>query len=139
MPVDSTETIRAFIDAINAGDVQAINRLMTPDHLFVDSSGSSITGREEMRKAWVGYFYLVPDYHIIVSRMFHRGDAVGVFGIAHGTYAAGSKLEERNRWQMPSAWLGIVRDGLVAEWHVYADNEAVREIIQREDSAKPGA
>ena len=129
---DPTTTIRAFIDAINAGDVGAITRLMAPDHLFVDSGGSSIKGREEMRKAWIAYFYLVPDYRIIVSQMLPRGDAVGVFGIAHGTYAAGQPLHERNRWQMPAAWLGVVHDGLVAEWHVYADNEPVREIMLRE-------
>jgi hypothetical protein len=29
-------------------------------------------------------------------------------------------------WKVPAAWRAVVRDGLIAEWQVYVDNEPLR-------------
>jgi len=30
---------------------------------------------------------------------------------------------------VPAAWLAVVKDGLVAEWRVYADNQPLRKLM----------
>jgi hypothetical protein len=82
-----------------------------------------------MREPWRTYFSWFPDYTIIVERSFERGDAAAMVGNARGTYAVQGSLEPGRRWVIPAAWLAIVREGLVAEWRVYADNEPVWKIM----------
>lgn len=127
--VEPAAIVQAFVAAINARDPAALARLMTPDHLFVDSVGTRIQGREEIRRAWIAYFFMIPDYTMVVTQTFVKGTAVALFGSARGTYVAGGTPTEANRWEIPAAWLAVVREGLVSEWRVYADNEQVRQII----------
>ena len=42
------ETILAFLEAINAHDVDSLAELMTDDHTFVDPYGNEVAGREPM-------------------------------------------------------------------------------------------
>jgi len=130
---DSLAVVQSFINAINTHDTTHLYHLMTEDHLFVDAMGSTIRGREEMRKAWVAYFYLVPDYLIAVQEAFVKGDSVALFGLARGTCAEQGALHERNRWSLPAAWHAVIRNRQVAEWHVYADNEPVRQILASQE------
>lgn len=53
-PVD---TVLAFLDAINAHDIDRLAALMDEDHLFVDSLGQSVQGREKIRTAWKWQVY----------------------------------------------------------------------------------
>ena len=32
-------------------------------------------------------------------------------------------------WEIPAAWKAVVRDGLVAHWQVFADNQPVRKLM----------
>ena len=121
--------VLAFVDAINRKDVNRLCELMTDDHLFVDSLGNMVSGKEAMRKGWIEYFYMTPDFTISCSDVVQNGSLVGLFGVARGTYAVGGKLLDENRWEMPAAWKAVVRDNLVAEWRVYADNEPVRRVM----------
>lgn len=57
-----TETVLQFMDCINQRDVDKLAELMTEDHVFIDSLGNSVHGREKMRAGWRGYFALCPDY-----------------------------------------------------------------------------
>jgi len=131
--IDPVSVIHSFIAAINAHNPTQLFHLMTEDHLFVDSLGSSIRGRDEMRKAWVAYFYMIPDFTVDVEDVFQRGTDIALFGAAHGTYSVDGTLPPENRWKMPAAWRAVVRDGRVAEWHIYADNEPVRQIMAARD------
>jgi ketosteroid isomerase-like protein len=123
------ETVLAYLDQINRHDVGKICSLMTDDHEFVDSLGSVIRGKAAMRQAWIGYFYLIPDYRIVFTQSFSTGDAVAFFGTAAGTYAPGGNANKGASWEMPLAVRSLVRNGLVARWEVYADNEPVRSLI----------
>ncbi len=123
-------TVARFIECINQQDVEGLCRLMTPDHLFVDSLGVEVRGREVMREGWRAYFAMMPDYHITVTDHLEYGPVVALFGHASGTYAPGGQLLTQNRWETIAAWKAIVRDGLIAEWHVYADNEPMRRLIR---------
>ncbi len=120
---------RQFVERINRHDVDALCALLAGDHRFVDGLGNEVSGREKLREGWRAYFAWFPDYTIVVEHSFEQGDTVALFGRARGTYAAEGKPDPVRRWEIPAAWLAVVRDGLVAEWRVYADNEPVWKIM----------
>ncbi len=126
-----TQTVLAFIDRINAHDVEALCALMSADHRFTDSVGHSFHGREGMRTAWEGYFAWFPDYQIIVEDLLEQGDLVLATGQASGTYTVQGKLLPENYWEAPAAWKAIVEDGHLTHWQVFADNHPVREIMKK--------
>jgi ketosteroid isomerase-like protein len=117
----------AFASAINRQSVEDLTGLMTEDHLFVDSLGAQVQGRDRMTAGWAAYFQMVPDYTITIEETYADGDAVVMLGTAQGTYAA-------TKWQTPAAWKARTRGPLVAEWRVYADNEPIRAIMRQNAS-----
>ncbi len=119
----------AFVEKINRHDVQGLCDLMTDDHRFIDSLGVEVRGRESMRKAWLAYFHMVPDFTIEVQRVLSDGPIVAIFGRSRGTFAPNGTLLQRNRWSMPSAWRAVIHDLSISEWQVYADNEPVRQLM----------
>jgi uncharacterized protein (TIGR02246 family) len=131
------DVVLAFIDAINGRDVDSLCRLMTDDHLFVDSGGAEHRGRETMRSGWHGYFAMVPDYTIEVQEVVADGPVVVVVGTARGTYAADGKLDPANRWSTPAAWRAEMTGRRVATWQVFADNEPLRQIMRRYGEGTP--
>ena len=130
MPSPS-DTVLAFIQAINNHEVGSLTKLMTADHEFVDSLGVVERGRDSMRKAWIAYFFMIPDYTIEITGIFPLGESVAVTGTASGTVAVRGKLPEANHWAMPMAVRAEVHDGLVSRWQVFADNDPVRRILNR--------
>ncbi len=129
--MSATETVIRFLEGINQHDAGALAALMTEDHLFVDSLGNRISGRAKMQAAWRGYYAFCPDYHVSHEEIFEQGDRAAVFGTAGGTIARAGALPAENQWKIPAAWLAVVKNGLVKEWRVYADNKPVYDIIAR--------
>ena len=125
------EIVRQFVDRINAHDLPGLATLMTPNHRFVDSLGAVVEGREEAREGWRQYFQMVPDYRIGITHSFADGAEVALLGSAGGTYTRDGQLYSSNAWHTPAAWRAIVRNALVAEWQVYADNEPIRDRMRR--------
>jgi limonene-1,2-epoxide hydrolase len=126
----SAEVALSFVSAINRQDVEELASLMAADHVFIDSGGSAIHGREKMREAWAQYFQMFPDYAVEVRRTFESGASVGLFGAARGTYAPDGKLDASRRWEVPAAWEAEVRGGEIALWRVFADLEPVLRIVR---------
>ncbi len=124
------ETTLAFVDAINMHSIGLLSALIHDDHILVDSVGSTVQGREAIRNAWIGYFYLVPDYHIHCDRIFEQGNTVAIMGSAEGTCRIGTSVDPVNHWSMPAAWLATVEAGKLTQWQVFADNEPVRKILE---------
>ena len=120
-----------FEKLINAHDPEAICALMAGDGEFIDSLGNRIQGTERMRAAWEGYFKMVPDYSISHSEIFANGNTVAVFGSAQGTFSKDGQLAKENVWKTPAAWRAVVKDGKIAVWQVYADNEPIRAIMRK--------
>lgn len=121
----------AFVDAINRQSVEEIAGLMSEDHVFVDSGGMRVRGREEMKAGWQGYFRMVPDYSITIEETLVKGSVVVMLGTAQGTYTADGGLHPENRWQTPAAWKAVIRGASLSEWRVYADNEPIRLVMAR--------
>lgn len=115
--MQAKDTVRRFIDLINAQDVDGLYHLMTEDHRFVDALGEVVQGRETMRGARGMYFRMVPDYHISCDEMIGESNVVAAFGIACGTFSQdGRELLEANKWQAPVALRAEIKGDLVAEW-----------------------
>lgn len=125
------KTVLAFFDAINRHDVDRLAELMTEDHVFTDPLGNSVRGRDQMRAGWLAYFAMCPDYRVTHEDIFHSGNRVAAFGSAGGTIAVKGELPAENQWQIPAAGRVVVRDGLIQEFRVYADNKPVCEILAR--------
>jgi ketosteroid isomerase-like protein len=122
------EVAMDFIKRINSGDVNALCELMTEGHIFQDALGKRIIGRETMRQGWTMYFKLVADYQVHAVEFFQTGDRLAILGTASGRYTGGGETNN-NFWEVPAAWLAMVKDGLVAEWRVYADNQPLRKLM----------
>ena len=119
-----------FVAAINAHDVERLACLMTSDHRFTDSLGAVAEGRDAMREGWKFYFSMVPDYALEVSHSFvAKNDCTEIVlvGVASGSYWSNGAIRPNSSWRTPAALRSVVRDGLIAEWQVYADNEPIRE------------
>jgi ketosteroid isomerase-like protein len=123
--------VRALIRAINSRRVDRIAALLTDNHRFIDSLGNVIRGGDEVVAGFAAYFKMVPDYRIAVADMLAAGNTVLVWGSARGSYVPQGQDAALGHWQMPAAWRAIVRQGRVAEWQVYADNEPIRALMRR--------
>jgi hypothetical protein len=104
---------------------------MTSDGEFIDALGSRVQDLTKLRSAWEGYFKMVPDYSISHSEIFANGDTVAVFGSAQGTFSQDGWLSKENFWKTPAAWRAVVKDGKIAIWQVYADNEPIRALMRK--------
>jgi len=121
------ETIQAFVDAINAQDVESLANLMSDDHVFIDAHGNEVRGPEKMTAGWRGYFEWFPDYYIEVSDVFENGDRFAMFGFAGGSF----KGKPEASWRVPAAWKTSVKDGRVTLWQVFADTKIPFEMMER--------
>jgi ketosteroid isomerase-like protein len=116
------EVVVEFIKRINAGNVDQLAELMTEDHVFQDALGKRFIGRETLRQGWKMYFQMVADYKIRGEDFFVDKNVVAVFGTASGTSTPDRKFSAEGFWEIPAAWKGVVHDGLIAQWCVYAES-----------------
>lgn len=136
--LDSAEKMRqvvtAFIERINAHDVDGIINLMSEDFQYVNSAGDIARGRPFMRQEWRKYFIDYPDYQIHVEHLIGGPDGVGVFGSAEGTFAADDEEYDENHWLVPAAWFGTSRDGKIIHWQTYSDPSIVLDIKSQHEA-----
>ena len=125
------QVVLEFEKLINARSPEPICALMTADGEFIDSLGNRIQGTEKLHAAWTGYFKMVRDYSISHSEIFADGNVVAVLGSAQGTFSKDSQIRKENFWRTPAAWRAVVKDGKIAIWQVYADNEPIRAIMRK--------
>lgn len=108
---------------------------MTGDHVFVDSLGGQVSGSDAVRIGWANYFAMVPDYTITVEHFLGSGQMVVLLGVASRTYTTDGSLRPENEWETSVAVRADVRGAKVARWQVYADNAAMRRLMERADSS----
>lgn len=125
------EIVNRFIQAINQQDVDQLLALTSSDHKLIDGGGDIYTGSEKLHETWSAYFQMFPDYKIVIEKSFSKGDSVGLYGTAEGTYAPDGNLDPTNHWKIPAAWLAVVSGDFVVTWQVYADNWPVHEIMSK--------
>jgi len=125
----SKEIIMQFIDAINKHDIEALVSLMPEDHTFIDAHGNEMTGKDTMKKGWIGYFSWFPDYKIEITDIFEKANEAALFGFAGGTYKGINP--ETNYCRVPAAWKAVIENGKVKLWQVYADTKIPLDIIEK--------
>jgi predicted ester cyclase len=125
------DTVLAFVDRINAHDVEGIVALMDDDYRFVNSAGDTFKGKAFMRDTWRAHFKQYPDFAIRVERVISDEHAVALFGSAGGTYTPeqGQMLDE-NHWEVPTAFLGMAENGKMLHWQVYSDTAMIFDLIK---------
>jgi ketosteroid isomerase-like protein len=123
---NSEVVVRRFIERINSHDVTGIVGMCTNDHRFIDSLGQILTGREQLQRAWSGYFELFSDYCIEVETLIASARSALVAGHASATAKVRSS---KAPWRIPAAWRAEVDADLIDLWQVYADNRPVYELI----------
>jgi len=126
--IEVLKTSISFIEKINEHDIDGIYDLMSEDHKFIDSMGMTVNGKKEMKTAWKGFFSWFPDYEITIKNTLLTDDSVGFFGIASGTFYNENE-KDSDKFEIPASWRAKIKDGLVTEWQVFADNEIVRDIL----------
>jgi ketosteroid isomerase-like protein len=132
MPTDNPiQVVLKFEELINSQNPEAISAFMTADAEFIDSLGNRIQGTEKLRSAWAGYFKMVPDYSISHAEIFAEENTVAMFGSAQGTFSKDGQLRKEDFWKTPAAWRAVAKDGKIAVWQVYADNEPIRAIMRK--------
>jgi limonene-1,2-epoxide hydrolase len=135
MNSEEVDAVAAFVAAINRHDIPGLSRLMAADHTFVDSTGRTQSGRENMAAGWTEYFKLFPDYQIHAERFLADKTIVAVFGSASGTYRGKRGLVAENRIAMPAAWKALVEHGRIKLWQVYADWTEGWKTIQKDSES----
>jgi ketosteroid isomerase-like protein len=124
------ETVLDFVERINSHDVDGILDLMAEDYRFVNSAGDTFRGKAFMRATWRAHFVQYPDFQIRVDRVIADDEAVAVFGLAQGTLTRNGEMFEENHWEIPSAFLGIAKDGKMTHWQVFSDASIVYDLIK---------
>jgi ketosteroid isomerase-like protein len=129
--MDPIQIVLKFEEQINARNAEAVCALMAAEAEFIDALGNRVQGADKLLTAWKGYFKMVPDYSISHSEIFADGNTVAIFGSAQGTFSKDGTLNKENFWKTPAAWRAVVKDGKIAVWQVYADNEPIRAIMRK--------
>lgn len=128
---DPINVVLKFEQLINSRSAEAVCSLLTSDSVLVDSMGNRIEGALKLRSAWAGYFKMVPDYTISHTEILANRDTVAVFGSAQGSFTKDGNLRKQDVWKTPAAWRAVVKDGKIALWQVFADNEPLRAIMRK--------
>ena len=123
--------VLSYIDAINKADIDGLLNLMTDDHILIDSQNNKMTGKDNLRQAWIGYFDLFPDYKIEVNEILEKDSLICILGYASGTYKNLKNDDNSNFWKIPLALAAIIKDNYISQWQIYADNLVVIDIINK--------
>jgi len=131
MSSDPVEVVLEFERRINSRNAGTVVDLLSLDSVFIDSLGSRVQGLEKLRAAWDGYFKMVPDYSISHDEIFKHGDTVAMFGSAQGTFSQDGQSRKENFWSTKAAWRALIKNGKIALWQIYADNEPIRAVMRK--------
>jgi len=122
-----------YVDAINTADTDRLYNLMESEHLFIDAHDNKVIGKDDVKQAWISYFFIFPDYKIEVNEILERDSLICIFGYASGTYKNLRNKENSNYWRVPAAWTAVIENDKVKQWQVYADNTFAIEIHNRNE------
>ncbi len=114
-----TEVAVAYVEAINAHDLDLLSSLMAPEFCFIDAHGQVVQGSNSMRAGWARYFALFPDYHLAIGLTISDSPQAVLIGEASASFHG---LKDR-AWRIPIAIRACTRDRMITEWHVFADTK----------------
>jgi limonene-1,2-epoxide hydrolase len=115
-PIPEVATILDFIEAINRGDLDAMDALIAERHTMWMFNEAPDIGRAVVLDAWRDYLFAFPEFKIQVhSYAVNRGVAV----LGHRT---GSHLPTLDTNRLPTViWFGQVESRRITLWRVLTD------------------
>jgi steroid delta-isomerase-like uncharacterized protein len=126
------EVLRAFADAWNRHDVDALMSFMTEECVFEASAGPEVcgtryAGREAVRAGFAEVWATFPDAHWGGARRFVRGDRGVSEWTFTGTRADGTRVE------VHGCDLFTFRDGKIALKNSYRKNRPPQDAVRVHD------
>lgn len=115
---DTSTLVSSFNDCINSRDIEGLSRLMTDDHVFIDTAGSAVSGKSACLQAWRSFFAAFPDYRNTFDRMQATGDVVVTIG---SSSCSDPRLDGR------ALWTARIHGTRISEWRVLEDTRGNRE------------
>jgi hypothetical protein len=113
----------SFIDCVNRGDVDGLDRLLTDDHQLCVFNEDPLIGRAANVEAWRGYAQSFPEYVIYPHRIAEQANVVAVLGHTTGSHLGLADVEES---RLTLIWLAEVENGALRSWRLIEDTPANR-------------
>jgi len=114
---DPESVVMRFNEGINGRDLDVLAGLMTDDHVFMDSVGGRVEGRQRLA-AWRGFFGAYPDY---------RNEFASMTLVSSGMVAVtGRSVCSEPALDGPALWTARIRESRLCEWRVYEDTPGTR-------------
>ena len=112
-----TDTVLAFVEAINRHNIDDISSLIAFDHKFTDIKGNSLKNRKNVLSAWSSYFNINPSYCIHVSEILSDNGAV----VLRAKTTSHSKTPRHQEFKKTLLLSAKVRGNKVSEWALHKD------------------
>ena len=122
-PAPAVAAAVAFVAAVNRGDVDALDALMTDDHRQLIFDEAPVHGRATNLDGWRSYLASYRDYVIYPERLTEDDNVVAILGHTTGSHLG---LPDEDEAAEPLIWLATVHDGQVAEWRLLPDDPVLR-------------
>src|SRR5690606_10517750 len=129
----NTDIIRAFVDALNAHDWDALDGLVTPDFVRHSAAAGAPGGhsRDDLKTYLRRELETFPDAHEEILDIFGEGDRVAVRHRFSGTQRGRLGPHPATDRRMTSEYLAIYRldSGLIAEaWAEWDNASSLRQL-----------
>lgn len=128
---ENAKTALKFVEAVNSHNLKLISSLMTEEHKFIDSLGKSVKGKKAMTISWGKYFEMFPDYFIRINEIIEKENLVVLIGFAKLSFNESLTKRKTKQIKVHAVWSAKIKNSLVAEWRIYADNSAVTKLMQK--------
>ena len=127
-PEDNKAVIKRFVEALNNGNYDLLNELMTPD--FVRHSqatpGVQIRSREDFKRFAEQYRVVFPDQRVTNDTLVAEGDRVAFYGKYAGTQKGqmGPFPASNKYMEVEQSGVFLLENGKIAELWITWDNVA---------------
>ena len=122
-PAPAIAVAVSFVDALNRGDLAALESLMTDDHRLLVFDEAPVHGRATNLDGWRSYLAAYPDYVVYPDRLTEDDNVVAILGHTTGSHLGLPDDEEAAEVQL---WLATIHEGRVAEWRLLPDDPVTR-------------
>ena len=82
---ENKAVVRRFYDALDKGNLTAVDELLAPDYVWHRPTGPDIAGRDGVKQYFGAILAAVPDFSCTIEDLFAEGDKVAVRFTAGGT------------------------------------------------------
>ncbi len=123
------EIFKEYLAAINAHELDSINKFLSDNHIFINPQNKRSEGKESMINEWKELFEIFPDYQLSVTELHEIAD--GVVAIGTTLASAGEKKTIENSFAIPFAIKCSILDEKIVAWQMIADTKISSAVMDR--------